>query len=153
MNYSTLSTAAIGFALVALTVAGAAAILACLRRRQWADRALTLTVVALIGAAASALLAAGESQRDLQAPARRVLSLAASAERSMDARSGRYTYSIARLERLSPALAFEIRDEDASVQASINARTRSVRLQGSLGFGTIAELTLRSARPLLGQDP
>lgn len=144
MNYSTLSTASISLAFVAVAVALAAAILTCIRRKRWANAAVTLAVVLLLGAGASSLLAAHESQRDLQAQTYQVLSLAASAERATDAQSGRYTFSIARLERLRPALALEIRDDGASVQATINRRARSVRLRASLGFGTHAVLTLHS---------
>ncbi len=144
MSYSTLATVAISLAFVAVAVAVAAAIRVRARRRHWADGALALMVVLLAGAAASAFVAAAQSEHDLQMRTRRVLSLAASAERAAHTRSGRYTTSVAHLERLSPALAAEMRLDGAHVNVDARARTDSVRLHVSLGSGNPAALTLRS---------
>ncbi len=104
-----------------------------------------MLVLVVFGAAgASAFLAAGEGDRNLQAQTHRVLVLAASAERAALASSGHYTTSIARLQRLRPALAQEIRVDGASVQAQTDAITRGIVLHASLGFGTTAMLVLES---------
>jgi hypothetical protein len=144
VSYTTLGTTSIFLALAGVAVAVVAVILLCARRGRWAYRALTLVLVVLSGAGAAAFLAAAEGDHDLRSQTHRVLALAASAERAALARSGRYTTSIARLQRLSSELAEEIRVDGASVQAHTDAIARWVRLQTSLGFGTKAELTLHS---------
>jgi hypothetical protein len=152
MSYSTLATASVSLALLGIALAVVAAILHCVRRRQWADRTLTLMLVLLAGAAASSFLAGAEGDHDLQQRAHRVLSLAASAERAASTRAGRYTTSITRLRRLSPALAAELRVDGAMVNIYTNAVTDSVRLRVWLGFGNPVQLTLR-ARGRLHRGP
>jgi hypothetical protein len=144
VSYSTFATASISLALVAVAVSVAAVVLQRARRPRWASRAFSLVLVVFGAAAASAFFAACEGDRNLQAQTHRVLALAASAERTALARSGRFTTSIARLQRLRPALADEIRVDGASVQAQTDAITRSIVLHASLGFGTTAMLMLDS---------
>jgi hypothetical protein len=133
MSFSTLATVAVGLALVAVTVTGLAGILVCLRRREQANRALTVVVVLFATATASAFGAAARSGNDLQVETRAVLSLAVSAERTVHARSGRYTTSIANLERISPALADQISLDAAHVSAGPRAPIRRVRLRVWIG--------------------
>lgn len=149
MLYSTLATVAIVLALTAAGVAVIAAILLVARRRRWAHRAVTVVLVVAGASTATAFVAAAEGQRNLQSQTGRVLALAASAERAELARHGHYTTSIARLERLEPALAVEIRIDDASVQALRGRIAHTLRLQASLGYRTSATLTLGDpSRPL-----
>ena len=143
MSYSTLATASVSLALLAIAVAVAWAILRCLRRRKWADRALTVMLVLLAGGAACSFYAGVESRYDLQDQAHRVISLAASAERVALARSGRYTTSVAGLSRLSPALAADMRVDGAKVTVVRASRAGSVRLRVTLGYGSVTRLTLR----------
>jgi hypothetical protein len=133
MSFSTLATVAVGLALVAVTIAGLAGILVRLRRREQANRAFALVVVLFAAATASAFGAAARSGSDLQVETRAVLSLAASAERIVHARSGRYTVSIAYLERISPALADQISLDAAHVSAGPRAPIRRVRLRVWIG--------------------
>jgi multisubunit Na+/H+ antiporter MnhF subunit len=143
MSYSTLATASVSLALLAIALAVAWAILRCLRQRRWADRALTLMLVLLAGGAACSFFAGVESRDDLQTQARRVISLAASAEQVALARSGRYTTSVAGLWRLSPALAADMRVDGARVTLARGSRDGSVRLRVTLGYGSLTRLTLR----------
>jgi multisubunit Na+/H+ antiporter MnhF subunit len=148
MSYSILATASVSLALLAIVLAVAWAILRCLRRRRWADRALTLMLVLVAGGAACSFYAGVRSRYDLQSKARRVISVAASAERVALARFGRYTTSVASLWRLSPALAADMRIDGARVNVIRASRAGSVRLRVTLGYGSITRLTLRpGARP------
>ena len=114
-NYTILSTASVVLALLAFAFALATGVLVCVKRRRWADKTLSVLLAVLAASAASAFLAAAEGQNDLQGQSRRVASLAALAEQRAHSRFGRYTTSIARLERLSPALATEVRVDGAVV--------------------------------------
>jgi folylpolyglutamate synthase/dihydropteroate synthase len=143
MSFSTLSTVAVGLAFLAMTVAVIAGILVCLRRRERANRALALAVVLFAAATATAFGAAARSGNDLQVETHAVLALAASAERTAHARYGRYTTSIARLERISPALADQLSLDAAHVSAGARALTRRVRLRAWIGASTPASLELR----------
>jgi hypothetical protein len=142
MSFSTLATIAVGLAFVAMAAAVVAGILVRLGRREWANRAFALVVVLFVAAAASAFGAAARSGHDLQVETRTVLSLAASAERTAYERSGRYTTSIARLERISPALARQISLDGAHVSAGPRAPTRRVRLRAWIGASKPAGLVL-----------
>jgi len=144
MSFSTLASVAIGLALVALTVAGLAGILVCLRRREQANRAFALVVVLFAAATASAFGAAARSGNDLQVETRAVLSLAVSAERTVHARSGRYTVSVAYLERISPALADQISLDAAHVSAGPRAPINRVRVRVWIGASAPALRVLTS---------
>jgi hypothetical protein len=145
MNYSTLATVAVSLAILAVAVAGVSAVLRCAGRRRSSDRGLTVMLVVLAGAAAVAFVDSAVSSHDLQSQSRRALSLAVSAERAALARSGRYTTSVARLRRLSPALRTEMLDQGATVIV-VRGRVRdSIRVRATLGFGSSAGLTLRPA--------
>jgi hypothetical protein len=143
MSYSILATASVSLALLAIALGVAWAVLRCFRRKRWADRALTLMLVLLAGGAACSFYAGVRSRYDLQSQARRVISLAASAERVAIARSGRYTTSVARLWQLSPALAADMRINGARVSVERPSRAGSVRLRVTLGYGSLTWLTLR----------
>jgi hypothetical protein len=153
MSYSTLATVAISLALMAIAVAVVSGILLAARHRRWAEGALKVTVALFVGGAAFAFLAAAEGDQDLQAQARRTLALAASAERVALTRSGRYTTSVTTLQRLSPALAAEIRNQGATVRVERNRATGGVRLRVSLGFGTLAEMTTPAPAASRGHSP
>jgi hypothetical protein len=154
MSFSTLATVAVGLALAGVTVAGLAGILVCLRRREQANRAFGLVLLLFATATASAFGAAARSGNDLQVETRAVLSLAASAERTVHARSGRYTTSIADLERISPALADQISLDAAHVSAGPRAPIRRVRLRVWIGASTPAVRVLTSrARNAHGSPP
>jgi hypothetical protein len=142
-RYTILATASIILALLASALAVVTVILVCVKRRPWADRTLTVMLAVLAAGAASAFFAGVEGQNDLQTQSRRVASLAASAEQSAHSRSGRYTNSVARLQRLSPALATQIRVNGAAVSMRRSTVTDSVRIHAWLGYGTSARLTLR----------
>lgn len=141
MSYSILSSISIGLAFTALALAVLAGISVCVRRRQWASRTFTPMLVVLLGAGAFGLLASAESDHGLQTQARGVVSLAASAERTARVRFGSYTVSVTALQRLSSALADEMRNNGAAVSAGVVRD--GIRLQASLGYGTSAKLTLR----------
>ncbi len=146
MSYPTLVTVSVVLALLAAAVAGVVAVLALARRGRWRDRGIGVVLPLLVGAALSGFLASAEGDHDLQRQARRVLSLAAKAERIEHARVGHYTTSAVHLSRLSQALGIEIRDDGASVLAVAGRFDRHLRLQASLGFGTNAQATLSDPR-------
>lgn len=141
-RYTILATASIILALLALALAVATVLLVCVKRRRWADRTLSVLLAVLAAGATSAFFAGVEGQNDLQAGARRVASLAASAEQRAHSRFGRYTTSVARLQRLSLALATELRVNGAAVAMSRSRVTDSVHIHAWLGYGTSARLTL-----------
>lgn len=141
-RYTILATASIILALLALALAVATVLLVCVKRRRWVDRTLSVLLAVLAAGATSAFFAGVEGQNDLQAGARRVASLAASAEQRAHSRFGRYTTSVARLQRLSLALATQLRVNGASVAMSRSRVTDSVHIHAWLGYGTSARLTL-----------
>ena len=143
MSFSTLSTVAVGLAFVAMGVAVLAGVLVCLRRRERANRAFAVVVVLFAAATATAFGAGARSGNDLQVETRAVLALAASAERTAHARSGSYTSSIARLERISPTLADQLSLDAAHVSAGARVLTRRVRLRVWIGASAPAVLELR----------
>jgi hypothetical protein len=143
MSFSTLATLAASLAFTAIVVAVIAGMLYRVRRREWANGAFVLMVVLFAAATASAFGAAARSENDLQVESRAVLSLAAAAERIAHARSGRYTTSIARLQRISPALARQISLDSAHVSTGAGALNRRVRLRVWIGAAQPAVLTLR----------
>ncbi|MGZ4245596.1 MAG: hypothetical protein ACXVSE_15020 [Solirubrobacteraceae bacterium] len=141
-RYTILATASIILALLALALAVATVLLVCVKRRPWADRALSVLLAVLAVGATCAFFAGVEGQNDLQVQSRRVASLAASAEQRAHSRFGRYTTSVAQLRRLSPALATQLRVNGAAVAMSRSRVTDTVRIHAWLGYGTSARLTL-----------
>jgi hypothetical protein len=148
MSYSILATAAIGAACLAVVVAVVVAVLLCARRRRWAKGALTVMLAVLAGGIMLSFATAAESDHDLQTQARRTVSLAASAERTELARTGRWTVSVARLRRLSPALSIEMTVDGAIVRLDRGPRAGTVTISVTLGPGTLAVATLRPGGPL-----
>ena len=133
MSFSTFATVAVTLAVLAVVAAVVTGVLLVARRREWANSALTVVVVLLVGSTVSALIAATRNERDLATQSHVVLSLAARAERITHARSGRFTTSVAHLWRVSPALARQTRLVGARLSAQTRRSTRSVRLHVFLG--------------------
>lgn len=142
MSYSNLSTAAIALALLAVAVAVTAGVLLCTGRRRLAERALPLFLGMLVGVTVLALAAVAESEDDLEAHAQRTLALASAAERTVLARTGRYTVSVARLERLDRAFATDLKVNEPVVLVIRGPGRGNVTLRVSFGPGTLAEATL-----------
>jgi hypothetical protein len=143
MSYSILATASIVSALLALALAGTTVVLIMLRRWPWAHTAMTALLVVLGIGAVSAFFAGVESQSDLQRQSRQVASMAAAAELAAHALTGQYTNSVARLMRLSPALATNMRVNGAAVSLRRSRVIDAVRIRAWLGYGTGARLILR----------
>jgi len=142
MSYSGIATAAIGLAMMAVTVAVAAGVLLCLRRRRLAERLLPLFLALLVGGVVVSLIAIAQAPTDLQRQAQRTLALASAAERAELARSGHYTISVARLARINQSLKTELKVDGAVVRVTRGPGAGSVTLTTSLGPGTRAEALL-----------
>jgi hypothetical protein len=142
MTFSGLAIATIVLALVGATVAVAAGVLLCLGRRRLAERALPVFLVVLAGAILLSFAAMAEGPKDLQRQAERTLAHAATAERTELARSGHYTTSIARLERLNRTFQVDVKVNEPIVRVSKGPGAGSVTLWISLGPGTRAQATL-----------
>jgi len=142
MSYSGVATAAIGLALLAVTVAVSAGVLLCLRRRRLAERLLPVFLALLVGGILVSLVAVAKGPADLQRQAQRTLVLASAAERAELARSGHFTISVARLERLSHGLKAEVAVDGAVVRVAHGPEPGSVTLWTSLGPGTRAQALL-----------
>ncbi len=133
MSFSTFAAVAVTLAVLAVVAAVVTGVLVVARRRRWANSALTVMVVLLVGSTVSALIAATRNESDLATQSHVVLSLAARAERITHARSGRYTTSVAHLWHISPRLAAQMRLDGARLSAQTRRSTRSVRLHVFLG--------------------
>ncbi len=144
MTFSTWATVAVTLAVLALVAAAATAVLVVTRRRRWAHSALAVMVGLLVGSTASALLAATRNENDLAGQSHTVLSLAARAERIMHARSGLYTSSVIHLRHISPRLAAQMRLDGARLSARTREGNRSVRLHVFLGAYTPTTTTLHT---------
>lgn len=142
MSYSGVATAAIGLAVLAVAVAVAAGLLLCLKRRRPADKLLSVFLALLAAAILVSLVAVAKEPDDLQRQAQQTLVLTSAAERSELARSGHYTTSLARLERLNQGLASEIKVDGAVVRVVRGPGAGSVTLWTSLGPGTRAQALL-----------
>jgi hypothetical protein len=142
MSFSGVAIAAIGLALLAVTVAVTAGVLLCLRRRRLAERLLPVFLALLVGGVLVSLVAVAKGPADLQRQAQRTLVLASAAERAELARSGHFTTSVARLERLSRGLETELAVDGAVVQVARGPGAGSVTLLTSLGPGTRAQALL-----------
>lgn len=144
MSYSTLAAAAIVLGVLAFAVAVAAGVLLCIGRRRLAQRTLPVFVGLLAGVIVLAFAAVAESANDLQAHAEQTLDLASAAERTEMARSGRYTISVTRLERVDRAFAADVKVNEPVVRLIRGPGAGNVTLWVSLGPGTRAQATLHA---------
>lgn len=142
MSYSTLATAAIALAVLAGAVAVTAGVLLCTGHRRLAERALPLFLGVLVGVMLLGFAAVAESENDLQAHAQHALALATAAERTELTRTGRYTRSVYRLERLDRAFATDLKVNEPVVVVIRGPGRGNVTLRVSFGPGTLAEATL-----------
>jgi hypothetical protein len=142
MSYSGVATAAIGVVLLAVAVAVTAGVLLCLRRRRLAERLLPVFLALLVGGALVSVVAVAQGPDDLQRQAQRTLVLASTAERAELARSGHFTTSVVRLERLNHGLQTELQVDGALVRVTRGPGRGSVTLWTSLGPGTRAQALL-----------
>jgi hypothetical protein len=142
MSFSGLAIAAMLLALVGATVAVAAGVLLCLGRRRQAERALPVFLAVLAGGILLSFAAMAAGPKDLQRQAQRTLAYAAAAERTELARSGHYTTSVARLERLNRSFRLDVKVNEPIVRLSRGSDPGSVTLWISLGPGTRAQATL-----------
>ena len=142
MSYSGVATAAIGVVLLAVAVAVTAGVLLCLRRRRLAERLLPVFLALLVGGVLVSLVAVARGPDDLQRQAQRTLVIASTAERAELARSGHFTTSVVRLERLNHGLQTELQVDGAVVRVTRGPGPGSVTLWTSLGPGTRAQALL-----------
>jgi len=145
MSFSTFATVAVTLAVLAVVAAVVTGVLVVARRRQWANSALTVMVVLLVGSTVSALIAATRNESDLARQSHVVLSLAARAERIAHARSGRYTTSVLHLWHISPRLAAQMRLDGARLSAQTRRSAHTVRLHVFLGAYNPPALILRAS--------
>lgn len=144
MSYSTLAAAAIVLGVLAAAVAVTAGVLVCLGRRRLAQRTLPLFLGVLAGVIVLAFAAVAESANDLQEHAERTLGLASAAERTQMARTGRYTTSVVRLERIDRTFAADVKVNEPVVRLTRGPGAGNVTLWVSFGPGTRAQATLRA---------
>jgi hypothetical protein len=142
MSYSTLAAAAIVLGVLAVAVAISAGVLLCIGRRRLAQRTLPVFLGVLAGVIVLAFAAVAESANDLQAHAERTLGLASAAERAEMARTGHYTISVYRLERVDRAFATDVKVNEPVVRLTRGPGAGNVTLRVSLGPGTRAEAML-----------
>jgi len=144
MSYSTLAAAAIVLGVLAVGVAVTAGVLLCIGRRRLAQRTLPVFLGMLAGVIVLAFAAVAESEDDLQAHAQRTLALASAAERTEMTRTGRYTTSLARLERVDRAFASDVKINQPVVRLTRGPGPGNVTLWISLAPGTRAQATLHA---------
>ena len=142
MSYSGLATAAVALAVLAAAVAATAGVLLCVGRRRLAERALPVFLGMLVCAILVAFAAVATSESNLRTHTQRTLALASAAERTELSRTGRYTISVLRLERLNPALAADVKVNEPIVRVTSGPGRRDVTLWVSAGPGTHAQVTL-----------
>jgi hypothetical protein len=147
MAFSSLATIAIAVGCLAVAVAVAAGVLLIFGRRRLAERALPALLIAVAAAILLSFATAAESENDLQHQARLTLAQASAAERTEFARTGRFSRSAFRLERLNRGLATEIKVDGATVLVLRGPARGSVILRTSLGPGTRAQATLYPPTP------
>ncbi len=147
MAFTSLATVAIVLGCLAVAVALAAAVLLCLGRRRLAERALPVFLAVVAAGILLSFATVAESENDLQRQAERTLSLASAAERTELARTGHFTSSVRRLERLSRGLATEMKVDAATVLVVRGRERGSVTVRTSLGPGTSARATLYPSSP------
>jgi hypothetical protein len=144
MSYSTFAAAAIVLGVLAAAVAVTAGVLLCIGQRRLAQRALPVFLGVLAGVIVLAFASLAESENDLQAHAERTLGLASAAERTEMARTGRYTTSVSRLERVDRAFSSDVKVNQPVVRLTRGPGAGNVTLWISLGPGTRAQATLRA---------
>ncbi|MBV9604837.1 MAG: hypothetical protein JO027_07010 [Solirubrobacterales bacterium] len=146
MAFSGLATVAIILGCLAVAVAVGAGVLLLTGRRRLAERALPAFLVVLAGGILLSFAAAAESANDLQRQAKQTIGFASAAELVEWGRTGHFTRSIVRLERLDRRLATEVKVDGAAVYAR-RARQGGVFIETTLGPGTRAETTLYPPTP------
>lgn len=145
MTFSGLAIAAIVLAVLAISVAAAAAVLLFVGRRRLAERLLPAFLAVLAGGIMLSFAAVAESREDLQGQAERTLNFVAGAERTELTHTGHYTTSVLRLARLSHGLAVELKVDGAEVGVMRGPDTGTITVWASLGTGTRAVATLDAA--------
>ncbi len=144
MSYSSLAAAAIVLGVLAVAVAVTAGVLVCIGRRRLAQRTLPVFLGVLAAVIVLAFAALAESANDLQAHAERTLGLASAAERTVMARTGRYTIFVSRLERVDRAFAADVKVNEPVVRLTRGPGAGNITLWVSLGPGTRAQATLHA---------
>jgi thiol:disulfide interchange protein len=147
MGFPTLAAIAIAVACLGVAVAVGAGLMLIAGRRRAAERALPAFLVVLAAAILLSFAAVAESADDLQHQAEVTLADATAAEHAEFARTGHFTRSPTRLERLNAGLAKEMKVDGATVYV-VHGRVRgSAIVRTSLGPGTHAQATLYSPTP------
>jgi hypothetical protein len=116
-------------------------------RRRLAERALPAFLVVLAAGILLSFAAVAESANDLQHQADQTLAYASAAEHAEFARTGHFTRSLTRLERLNAGLATEMNVDGATVYIARGHRRGSAIIRTSLGPGTRAQATLYPPTP------
>jgi hypothetical protein len=142
MSFSALAIAAIGLGLVGVLVAVCAGVLVCFGRRRQAQRLLPAFLAVLAAGTMVSFAAVVVGPHDLQRQAERTLTYASAAERTVLARSGRYTMSVWRLVGLNRSLKNEVKVDGATLAVTPGPGAGNVTLLASLGPGTHAQATL-----------
>ncbi|MGO9497820.1 MAG: hypothetical protein ACLQA5_14100 [Solirubrobacteraceae bacterium] len=142
MSYSGLATAAVVLAVLAAAVAVTAGILLCVGRRRLAEKTLPVFLGVLACVIVVTFAAVATSESDLRTHTQRTLALASAAERTELSRTGRYTVSVLRLERLNRAFAVDVKVNEPIVRVTSGPGRRAVTLWVSAGPGTHAQATL-----------
>lgn len=147
MGFSTLATIAIAVGCLGVAVAVGAGVLVIVGRRRWAERALPAFLGVLAAGILLSFAAVAESANDLQHQADQTLAYATAAERTEFARTGHFTRSPTRLERLNSSLAREMKVDGATVYVVRGRQRGSAIVRTSLGPGTRAQATLYPPTP------
>jgi hypothetical protein len=147
MGFSTLAAIAIAVGCLAVAVAVGAGVLVIVGRRRWAERALPAFLAVLAAGILLSFAAVAESANDLQHQAERTLAYATAAEHAEFARTGHFTRSPIRLERLNAGLATEVKVDGATVYVARGRVPGSAIVRTSLGPGTRAQATLYPPTP------
>ena len=142
MSYSGLATAAVALAVLAVAIAVTAGVLLCAGRRRLAEKALPVFLGVLVCVILVTFAAVATSESNLRMHTQRTLALASAAERTELSRTGRYTISVFRLERLNPALATDVKVNEPIVRVTSGPGRRDVTLWVSAGPGTHEQATL-----------
>jgi thiol:disulfide interchange protein len=147
MGFPTLAAIAIAVACLGVAVAVGAGVMLIAGRRRAAERALPAFLVVLAAAILLSFAAVAESADDLQHQAEVTLADATAAEHAEFARTGHFTRSPTRLERLNAGLAKEMKVDGATVYV-VRGRVRgSAIVRTSLGPGTHAQAALYPPTP------
>jgi hypothetical protein len=147
MGFSTLATIAIVVGCLGIAVAVGAGVMLIAGRRRLAERALPAFLAVLAAAILLSFAAVAESANDLQHQADQTLAYATAAERAEFARTGHFTRSPTRLERLNAGLATEMKVDGATLYVVRGRERGSAIVRTSLGPGTRAQATLYPPTP------